>query len=103
MPREIEIVLNEHPQVAEAHVIGLPHERMGEVVCAFVVPRDPANPPEPAQLTEHCAAGLARFKVPRHVLYITAAELPLTSTGRVQKFRLTEMAKLRMIDASAKA
>ena len=103
MPREIEIVLNEHPQVAEAHVAGLPHERMGEVVCAFVVPRDPGHVPDPAELTEHCAARLARFKVPRHVLFIDAAELPLTATGRVQKFRLTEMAKLRILDASAKA
>ena len=103
MPREIEIVLNEHPQVAEAHVAGLPHERMGEVVCAFVVLRDPSRAPEPAELTEHCAARLARFKVPRHVLYIAASDLPLTATGRVQKFRLTEMAKARLVDASAPA
>ena len=101
MPREIEIVLNEHPQVAEAHVTGLPHERMGEVVCAFVVPHDPAHAPDPVELTEHCATELARFKVPRHVLYIDAADLPLTATGRVQKFRLTEMAKLRLAGASA--
>jgi len=96
MPREIEIVLNEHPQVVEAHVAGLPHDRMGEVVCAFVVLRDPDHAPDPAELTEHCAAALARFKVPRHVLYITAADLPLTATGRVQKFRLTEMARIRI-------
>lgn len=97
MPREIELVLNQHPLVAEAHVAGLPHERMGEVVCAFVVARDPAQAPDFAELTAHCAAELARFKVPRYIFPITVDDLPVTATGRVQKFRLTEMAKLRIL------
>lgn len=96
MPREIELVLAAHPEVAEAHVVGVPHERMGEVACAWVVPVDADNPPDPSTLVAHCQGSLARFKVPRHVLYIAAGELPVTATGRVQKFRLTELAQLRL-------
>jgi fatty-acyl-CoA synthase len=95
MPREVELVLNEHPGVAEAHVVGLPHERMGEVGCACVVPAG-AEPPDPHELIDLCAKQLARFKVPRHVLFIEAQDLPLTATGRVQKFRLSAMARDRL-------
>lgn len=103
MPREIELVLGDHPGVAEAHVAGLPHERMGEVAAAFVVPADASHPPDPQDLIEHCTARLARFKVPRHIFFISATELPLTATGRVQKFRLTELAQRRLADDKAKA
>ncbi len=96
MPREIEIVLGGHPAVAEAHVVGVPHPRMGEVACAWVVLVDPGSPPDPGTLVAHCEGGLARFKVPRHIFYIAAAELPVTATGRVQKFRLTELAQQRL-------
>jgi fatty-acyl-CoA synthase len=96
MPKEIEAVLAEHPGVAEAHVVGIPHERMGEVACAWIIPRDPANPPEAEELSAYCAGRLARFKVPRHVICASLAELPLTATGRVQKFRLSEMAQQRL-------
>jgi fatty-acyl-CoA synthase len=95
MPREVELVLNEHPGVAEAHVVGLAHERMGEVGCACVVPAS-AEPPDPQELIDLCAKQLARFKVPRHVLFIEAQDLPLTATGRVQKFRLSAMARDRL-------
>lgn len=103
MPREIEIVLGEHPGVAEAHVAGLPHERMGEVACAFVVCRNPGQPPEVDELISHCSARLARFKVPRHIFFIAADDLPLTATGRPQKFRLTEMAQQRLRHSTAMA
>lgn len=93
MPREIEVVLGEHPGVAEAHVAGIPHPRMGEVAAAWVVCRDPGRRPDPAELVKHCEDRLARFKVPRHIFFTTAEELPLTATGRCQKFRLTEMAQ----------
>lgn len=96
MPREIELVLGAHPEVEQAHVVGIPHARMGEVACAFVVPTDPDAPPDPAELVAQCEAELARYKVPRHVLYIAAADLPVTVTGRVQKFRLVELAEQRL-------
>ena len=91
IPSDVEEVLNEHPGVLEAHVIGVPHDRWGEVGCAWVV----ANPdavPEAAELIEYCSTRLARFKVPAIVLFIDAAELPRTVTGRVQKFHLVQRA-----------
>jgi len=90
MPREIEAVLNEHPAVEESHVVGLPDPRMGEVGCACVVLAAGAVAPEPEVLIELCRRSLARFKVPRHVVFVEAEELPRTATGRVQKFKLVE-------------
>ena len=93
MPREIESVLEEHPGVLQAHVCGMAHERMGEVPCAFVVPVDSADPPDAADLQALCRAQLASFKVPRSIFIASVAELPTTVTGRVQKFRLSELAR----------
>ncbi len=65
MPQEIENVLAEHAAVAQAHVVGIPHARMGEVACAWVIPADGEPPPDPELLVTWCAERLARFKVPR--------------------------------------
>ncbi|MCW3001095.1 MAG: Long-chain-fatty-acid--CoA ligase [Conexibacter sp.] len=91
MPEEVERVLTALPEVAQAHVVALPHERMGEVGCAWVVPADGQSPSADA-LVAHCRTELARFKVPAHVLFCTAAELPLTASGKVRKFVLAERA-----------
>jgi fatty-acyl-CoA synthase len=64
---------------------------MGEIGCAFVVAAEGASP-SPEALIEHCRASLARFKVPARVVLVPAAELPLTASGKVQKFRLAERA-----------
>jgi fatty-acyl-CoA synthase len=87
-PREIEEVLFRHPGVAAVQVVGVPDARMGEELVAWVIAR------EGAQLTEDdvrgfCREHLAHFKVPRYVKL--ARELPLTVTGKVQKFRLREL------------
>ena len=90
LPGEVEAVLAGHPGVAAAHVVGIPHPRMGEVGCAWVVPA--AAQPVPDELVAWCSERLARFKVPRTVLFTSAGELPVTVTGRVQKFVLAERA-----------
>jgi fatty-acyl-CoA synthase len=90
-PKEVEEVLTEHPAVAQAYVVGLPDERVGEVGCAWVVP-ETADPPDPDELIRHCRERLARFKVPVRVIYMRADQLPTTATGKVQKFRLIEQA-----------
>lgn len=92
MPTEVEAVLSAFPGVAQAHVAGIPHDRMGEVGCAFVVASANSELTEEA-LVAHCKVELARFKVPAHVLFVAAEDLPLTVTARVQKFRLVEMAQ----------
>ena len=85
-PREIEDILIEHPQVTEAAVIGMPDERLGERVCAFVVAA-PGPAPTFESVVEHVRAqGVAVQKLPERLELID--ELPRTATGKVEKFRL---------------
>ena len=100
MPREIEELLNSHPLVGQALVVGIPDQKMGEIGCVCVVPAGDVRP-DPNELIELCKARLARFKVPRHVVFITVDELPLTATGRPQKFRLLELATARLRGSAA--
>jgi acyl-CoA synthetase (AMP-forming)/AMP-acid ligase II len=84
-PVEVEQLLATHPMIAEAAVIGVPDERLGEVGHAFVIPR-PGRAPDPAEVIAFARERLANFKVPRAVTVV--AELPRTPLGKVQKFRL---------------
>jgi len=99
-PKEIEELLSEHPLVAQAYAIGIPDPKMGEVGCACIVPASDVRP-DPAELIRACEARLPRFKVPRHVLFVEAKELPLTATGKLQRFRLVEIAKQRLAPLAA--
>ncbi len=90
-PKEVEECLTGHPGVAQAYVVGLADERMGEVGFAWVVPAPDADP-DPGELVAHCHERLARFKVPAQVRLLDAGQLPTTSTGKVQKYRLIERA-----------
>jgi fatty-acyl-CoA synthase len=100
MPREIEELLIEHPRVSQAMVVGLPDIKMGEIGCACIVAAGDVLP-DPRELIDFCASRLARFKVPRHVVFLQADEVPLTATGRPQKFKLAELAKQRLSIAAA--
>jgi fatty-acyl-CoA synthase len=86
---EVEDVLYRHPAVAVCAVVAKPDEKWGETPCAFVELRPNATATA-EEILEWCRQGLARFKVPRHVVF---AEVPKTSTGKIQKFKLREMAK----------
>lgn len=88
-PAEVEAVLADHPDVAEAAVIGVAHAHTGEAVRAYVVLRPGATLTE-AQLLDHCARSLARFKCPSEVEFLP--ELPHSATGKVRKARLRELA-----------
>jgi long-chain acyl-CoA synthetase len=84
-PAEIERVLDSHPGVAEAAVVGVPHRDTGQVPHAYVVPAlDP--PPTEAELLVYCAAHLARFKLPDGIDLV--AELPHSAVGKVRKREL---------------
>ncbi len=95
MPREIEEIFDDHPAIAQALVVGIPDRKMGEVGCLCVIPRG-IDLPDASALIAYCAERLARFKVPRHVLFMTAGEIPLTVTGRPQKFKLAIEAARRV-------
>jgi fatty-acyl-CoA synthase len=86
---EVEDALYKHPAVAAAAVVAKPDEKWGESPCAFIELKAGATA-SAEELIEWCRERLARFKVPRHVVF---CELPKTSTGKIQKFRLREMAK----------
>jgi fatty-acyl-CoA synthase len=87
-PREVEDVLFTLPGVAQAQVFGIPDPRLGEVVCAFVVPRAGAEP-DPEEIRAACRERMAHFKVPQHIRI--RADLPMTVTGKPQKFVMREM------------
>jgi fatty-acyl-CoA synthase len=88
-PREIEEFLYTYPGVADVQVVGIPDERYGEDIVAFVRPETGTQLDEDA-LREHCRERIAHYKVPRHVRFV--AEFPMTVTGKVQKFKLRQQA-----------
>jgi non-ribosomal peptide synthetase component E (peptide arylation enzyme) len=89
-------MLLSHPKVAAAALVGLPDDRLGERICAFVEPRDPSQPPELAELVEHLRAQqVARFKWPERLEVL--AELPRNPVGKILKRSLRE----RLRDAAS--
>jgi fatty-acyl-CoA synthase len=89
---EVERVLNEHPAVAEAAVIGRADAKWQEVPVAYVV-RRPAATASEDEIVRHVGAHLARFKVPREVVFVNA--LPRNALGKVQHFLLRQEMKGR--------
>jgi fatty-acyl-CoA synthase len=88
-PREIEEFLHTHADVLEAQVIGVPSERYGEEVMAWVRPRAGVSL-DATSLEAFCKGKIATFKIPR--FWKIAGEFPMTVTGKVQKFRMRELA-----------
>ncbi len=86
---EVEGVIIEHPAVANVAVVAKPDEKWGETPCAFVVLK-PGAAASAEEIIAHCRANLASYKCPRYVVF---RDLPMTSTGKVQKFVLREWAK----------
>ena len=85
-PAEIEGIMLIHPTVAQVAVVGVPDERLGEVGQAFVVRRAGDEEVDEESLVAWCRDHMANYKVPRHIEFVT--ELPLTASGKVQRFRL---------------
>jgi fatty-acyl-CoA synthase len=86
---EVEDVLYRHPAVLACAVVATPDPKWGETPCAFVEIKPGAGVTE-AEIIEHARAHLARYKVPRKVVF---GPLPKTSTGKIQKFILREQAR----------
>ena len=87
---EIEDVLYRHELISEAAVVARSDEKWGETPCAFVTLVADAEPLSEQQVIDYCADNLARFKLPKTVVFM---DLPKTSTGKVQKFALREIAE----------
>ena len=88
-PREIEEFLYTHPKISDVQVIGVPDERFVEEVMAWVTLK-PGELATPEEIREFCQGKIAHYKIPRYVKI--TSEFPMTVTGKIQKFRMREMA-----------
>jgi fatty-acyl-CoA synthase len=88
-PREIEEFLYSHPDVSDVQVVGVPDDRYGEEIAAFVIAREPGAL-DPEGVREFCRGKIAHYKVPRYVIAVD--EFPMTVTGKIQKFKLRDQA-----------
>ncbi|WP_374709327.1 AMP-binding protein [Desmospora profundinema] len=88
-PREIEEFLYTHPKILDVQIVGIPDEKYGEEVMAFIRLKDGENL-DSEEVRNFCKGAIARYKIPRYI-QITDS-YPMTASGKVQKFRLREMA-----------
>jgi fatty-acyl-CoA synthase len=91
-PREVEEFLFRHPKIAQVQVFGVPDQRYGEEVCAWVVLK-PGESATEDEVRDFCRDQIAHYKVPRYVRFV--GELPMTVTGKAQKFVMRQ----KMIEA----
>lgn len=88
-PREIEEFLYTHPKILDVQIVGVPDEKYGEQVAAFIRVKE-GEQLTPEEVRAFCEGKIARYKIPRHVFFVD--EYPMTASGKIQKFRLREMA-----------
>jgi fatty-acyl-CoA synthase len=86
-PREIEEFLYSHPKVQDVQVIGVPDEKYGEEIMAWVKLRE-GQTATADEIRDYCRDRIAHYKIPRHVRFVDA--FPMTVTGKVQKFLMRE-------------
>ena len=89
-PVEVEHVLLEHPNIAEAQVFGIPDERYGELLCAWIKPKPNTKIDDAEQVKQFLTAKIAFFKVPKHIKVVESFLPFMTPTGKVRKFKLAE-------------
>uniref|UniRef100_A0A182V437 Medium-chain acyl-CoA ligase ACSF2, mitochondrial n=1 Tax=Anopheles merus TaxID=30066 RepID=A0A182V437_ANOME len=88
-PKEVEDYLNTYPKILEVHCIGVPDERTGEELCAYVRLKDPEETIDREEIKRYCEGKLAYYKVPKYVRVLN--DLPKTTSGKVQKFKLAQL------------
>jgi fatty-acyl-CoA synthase len=97
-PREVEEFLHTCPKIADVHVIGLPHEKLGEAVAAWIRLKEPATEDE---IREFCRGKIAHFKIPEYIRFVE--EFPMTVTGKIQKFKMRQLEiRQRGLEAAAR-
>jgi fatty-acyl-CoA synthase len=89
-PVEVENFLLEHPKIVQAQVFGIPDQRYGEVVCAWVKPKANTKIDNVEEVRQFLIGKVAFFKVPKYVKVVESFVAFTTPTGKVQKFKLTE-------------
>ena len=87
-PREVEEFLYTHPEIQEVQVFGVPDQKFGEIVCAWVQLKKGAALTED-DVKAYCRDQITHFKVPTHVRFV--GEFPMTVTGKIQKFKMREV------------
>jgi fatty-acyl-CoA synthase len=87
-PREVEEFLYTHPKVAEVQVVGVPDERLGEVVLAWIRLK-PGETSTEEEIRGFCEGKIAYFKIPQHIRFVD--QFPMTVTGKIQKFKIREL------------
>jgi len=88
-PREIEEFLHHHPKISDAYVIGVPDEKYGEELMAWVAAK-PGMTVTPDEIVLFCTGQIARYKIPKYYKFVT--EFPMSVTGKIQKFKMQQMA-----------
>lgn len=86
-PTEIESFLYRHRSVQDVQVVGIPDERMGEVLCAWII-LHPGKTATEEEILEFCRGNIAHYKVPQYIRFVDA--YPMTVSGKVQKFKIVE-------------
>ena len=89
-PREIEEFLYRHPKIRDVQVVGLPDEKYGEELCAWIIPRD-GEEITAEEVREFCKGQIAHYKIPRYIKFVDA--FPMTVTGKIQKFLIRNQMK----------
>ena len=98
-PREIEEFLYRHPQVQDVQVVGVPDQKYGEELCAWIIAK-PGTQPTEDDIRAFCKGQIAHYKVPRYIRFVEA--FPMTVTGKIQKFKIREAMKDQLGLAEAK-
>ena len=89
-PREIEEFLYRHPQVQDVQVVGVPDQKYGEELCAWIIAK-PGTQPTEDDIRAFCKGQIAHYKVPRYIRFVTS--FPMTVTGKIQKFKIRDEMK----------
>ncbi|MEO6918303.1 MAG: AMP-binding protein [Collimonas sp.] len=89
-PREIEEFLYRHPAIQDVQVVGVPDQKYGEELCAWIILR-PGHSADEQSVRDFCQGQIAYYKVPRYIRFVDA--FPMTVTGKIQKFKIREAMK----------
>jgi len=88
-PREIEEFLYQHPDILDVQIVGIPDERLGEEIMAWIILKE-GKEATPESIIEFCKGEISHFKIPKYIEFVE--EYPMTASGKIQKYKLKEKA-----------